>query len=116
MQISRPWNLFLPEGTNRFEPHKYLKVIPYSTLDAKDQNRADRIIFLCADALRVCGILLQPYMPSKMETLLDMLGVRRDARGFDKARYAADADYGTSTLGLGKGHKGVLFPPLRSDS
>jgi len=55
-------------------------------------------------------------MPSKMEKLLDMLGVRRDARGFEKARYCADVEYGTSSLGLGKGTEGVLFPPLRSDS
>lgn len=55
-------------------------------------------------------------MPGKMEILLDMLGVGRDARGFEKARYSGDVEYGTSSLGLGKGITGVLFPPLRSDS
>lgn len=90
--------------------------IPYAKVHPRDQVKLDRIVFLCAEALRVCGILLQPYMPGKMEMLLDMLGVGRDARGFEKARYSGDLEYGTSTLGLGKGTTGVLFPPLRSDS
>lgn len=115
LQYSQPWNLIAPRDTNPLSANKEFKAMPYPSLDALDQHKLDRIIFLCAEALRVCGILLQPYMPSKMEKLLDMLGVRRDARGFERARYAADSEYGTSTLGLGKGTEGVLFPPLRSD-
>ncbi|KAI9876199.1 MAG: methionyl-tRNA synthetase [Pleopsidium flavum] len=83
--------------------------------NSKDIAELDRIIYLCAEALRVCGILLQPYMPDKMAELLDMLGVRSDARGFDNARLGSDRDYGLPAVELGKGYAGVLFPPLRSD-
>jgi methionyl-tRNA synthetase len=54
MQHSAPWELV-------------------ASKDPKDITELDRIIYLCAEALRVCGILLQPYMPNKMAKLLDML-------------------------------------------
>ncbi|KAI9652151.1 MAG: methionyl-tRNA synthetase [Alyxoria varia] len=42
----------------------------------KDLNT---VIFLCAECLRICGILLQPFMPDRAARLLDMLGVEREA-------------------------------------
>ena len=75
----------------------------------------EAVIYLCAESLRLCGILLQPYMPSKMKTLLDMLGVAEDARGFENAVYGADLTYGTPAVELGKGLEGVLFPPLTTE-
>ena len=77
--------------------------------------RVKVIVYLSAEALRVSGILLQPFMPDKAALLLDMLGVARDRRGFRSASFGADDSYGASFVDLGKGHQNVLFPPLRSD-
>ena len=100
MQAMSPWNLVSEaEGDTVEQAHA----------------RVDVVVYLCAEALRVCAILLQPYMPDKAAELLDMLGVAADRRGFDAARVGLDADYGKSKVDLGRGHAGVLFPPLRSD-
>ena len=89
MQIASPWNL-------------------------EDVQKIDRIIFLCAESIRISGILLQPYMPSKMKGLLDQLGVDPSKRRFENAKFGADTTYGTPMTPIGKGLEGVLFPPLRS--
>ncbi len=73
-------------------------------------------IYLCAESLRVCGILLQPFMPDKAAQLLDMLGVDHGRRGFSFARMDADDSYGSSFVELGRGYYHTLFPPLRSEA
>ena len=72
------------------------------------------MIYLCAESLRICGILLQPYMPSKMQQLLDQLGVDPDKRSFQDAEFGSDRIYGSPLIPVGRGHEGVLFPALRS--
>lgn len=91
MQSSAPWNLSEPE----------------------QQEQLDRVIYLCAESLRICGILLQPYMPAKMKQLLDMLGVAEDARMYSNANLGNDQDYGEPKYDIGKDTE-VLFPPLTS--
>ena len=80
-------------------------------------DKLDSIIYLCAESLRICGILLQPYMPSKMENLLDVLGVEKDKRSLADAILGADNTYGAPLPGVsvGKGLQGVLFPPLATE-
>ncbi|KAF2854688.1 methionyl-tRNA synthetase-like protein [Plenodomus tracheiphilus IPT5] len=75
----------------------------------------DKIIFLAAEALRIVGILLQPYMPNKANELLNQLGVQPEKRTFEYCTPGADLDYGEPMMELGKGHQGVLFPQLSSD-
>jgi methionyl-tRNA synthetase len=75
----------------------------------------DKIIFEAAEALRMIGILLQPYMPNKANMLLDQLGVHRDRRTFKWCKPGVDLEYGEPIIELGSGHKGVLFPPLTSE-
>lgn len=94
MQLTYPWNLVKN--------------------DKMPNPELDRIIYQCAESLRIVGILLQPFMPSKMELLLNMLGVKPEARSFEHANRPG-IDYGKSTLPLGKGTEGTLFPPLRFD-
>ena len=81
---------------------------------AVDEKKLDSIIFMCAESLRISGILLQPYMPSKMKELLDLLGVDPAKRGFENTKFGSDSTYGTPMIPVGKGLEGVLFPPLRS--
>ena len=77
----------------------------------------DSIIYLCAETLRICAILLQPFMPSKMNELLDIVGVYNSRRAFHDATLGGDGTYGSPLPGvsLGKGLEGVLFPPLTTD-
>jgi methionyl-tRNA synthetase len=78
-------------------------------------EEVDRIVFEAAEALRITGILLQPYMPNRASTLLDHLGVRHDRRTFEWCKPGADLDYGEPMVDLGVGYKGTLFPPLPSE-
>ncbi|MCJ1247445.1 methionyl-tRNA synthetase [Trapelia coarctata] len=99
------------------QTNKYLQhTQPWDLVNDLEMSKdLQRIIYLCAESLRICGILLQPYMPDTMVKLLDMLGVSPDARKFDNALLGSDSTYGTPLVKLGKGTQGVLFPPLRSD-
>ena len=54
-------------------------------------------------------------MPTKMTHLLDMLGVANEDRMYRNTLLGSDSKYGMPMTELGKGHSGVLFPPLRSD-
>ncbi|KAA6414701.1 MAG: methionyl-tRNA synthetase [Lasallia pustulata] len=89
---------------------------PWDYKDGGDKAHLNRIIYLCVESIRICGILLQPYMPGKMEQLMEMLGVAPDARKFENAILGSDPEYGIPKVPLGKGREGVLFPDLRSDS
>lgn len=86
---------------------------PWDLLEPERQEQLDRIIYLCADSLRICGILLQPYMPAKMKQLLDMLGVADDARMYANASLGNDRDYGEPKYENNKETE-VLFPSLSS--
>lgn len=90
MQQAAPW--YLVRGT------------------AEQQEKMENTIYICAESLRICGILLQPYMPSKMKHLLDVLGVDPNKRMFINATLS-DYDYGTPLVDLAKGAKVSLFPP-----
>lgn len=79
-------------------------------------EEVDRIIYLAAEALRMTGILLQPYMPNKASTLLDQLGVHHDRRTLEYCKPGADLEYGTPMVELGVGQNGVLFPLLPSNN
>lgn len=76
----------------------------------EQQENMDNMIYICAESLRICGILLQPYMPSKMKHLLDVLGVDPKNRMFINATQPDD-DYGAPLVDLVKGAKVSLFPP-----
>ena len=89
---------------------------PWRFKDGGDKAHLNRIIYLCVESIRICGILLQPYMPGKMEQLMVMLGVEPDARKFENTILGSDSEYGIPKVALGKGREGVLFPDLRSDS
>jgi methionyl-tRNA synthetase len=90
---------------------KVWDIVQKSSPDA--QQEAQRIIFVCAESVRVIAILLQPIMPSKMKRALDILGVDESHRSFEHARCHADLTYGTPLIDPGRaGADGTLFPPL----
>lgn len=79
------------------------------------QHDVKIVIYYAAESMRICGILLQPFMPSKMKRLLDMLGVADDRRLYDHSTFGADLDYGVPKCDLGKGADDSLFPPLTAE-
>ena len=88
---------------------------PWSYAKSGHHDQADPVIYLCAESLRICGILLQPYMPTKSNALLDMLGVAADARTYKNTQLGSDKDFGAPKIDLGEGLDGVLFPPLTTE-
>ncbi|MCJ1406726.1 methionyl-tRNA synthetase [Ptychographa xylographoides] len=101
-----------------YATNKYMQIMQPWDLVGKPDTAAEMhsIIYLCAESLRICGILLQPYMPRTMARLLDMLGVASNARRYENTLLGSDFTYGKSLIELGKSTEGVLFPPLRSNN
>ncbi|KAL7811756.1 tRNA synthetases class I (M) domain-containing protein [Trichoderma aethiopicum] len=85
---------------------------------AESRTLLNWVIFNCAEALRIAGILLQPIMPTKASELLDALGVRSDRRTVDFAAKGKDADYGTESKPVEPAPRmskwDTLFPPTPS--
>lgn len=63
--------------------------------DRESRTLLNLVIYNCAEALRIAGILLQPIMPTKAALLLNELGVRPDRRTIEFAHKGKDANYGT---------------------
>jgi methionyl-tRNA synthetase len=75
-------------------------------------KRVERTVFYSAESVRIAGILLQPFMPTKASELLDMIGVDPSRRTFDDAMVGSDTTYGEAKISIGKGAWDGLFPPL----
>ena len=73
----------------------------------------DTIIYQLSESLRISGILLQPYIPTKAAQLLEMLGVSEEKRTIGFAVVGADYEYGEVSVGKKKKTgEGMLFPPI----
>ncbi|KAF4977678.1 hypothetical protein FZEAL_5818, partial [Fusarium zealandicum] len=75
------------------------------------------IIYRCAEALRIAGILFQPVMPTKAADLLDRLAVKPERRTIEFAVQGADLEYGVPPLtGTEEARPNMvwesLFPPV----
>ncbi|KAJ6106927.1 hypothetical protein N7512_010444 [Penicillium capsulatum] len=67
------------------------------------------VLYNVAESLRISAILLQPFMPSKSQELLELLRVDTSnplKRSFAAAVYGSDSEYGEGIK------KGILFPSL----
>ena len=91
----------------------WAKVLDYGPGEPGED--VDRTGMLASEALRLTGILLQPYMPNKAKLLLDQLGVHEDKRTLAFCQPGADLDYGTPMVPLGSRQEGVMFPTLTSE-
>ncbi|KAI5295981.1 methionyl-tRNA synthetase [Ascosphaera acerosa] len=120
-----------------YQANKYIAAAqPWQMIthaDAKPADRTqphevDRVVYNGAETLRIVGILMQPFMPTKARQLLDLLGVQDapEKRSFAAARYGGDLDYGVvnpAAVGGGAPAKGgkkgdpyaTLFPPLMTE-
>ena len=68
----------------------------------------DRTVYICAETLRMTGILLQAFIPESAGRLLDLLGVQPGRRDGEWCTIGKDDAYGVPMVELGKGEKGVL--------
>lgn len=46
-----------------------------------------KVYALSLETLRICGILLQPFIPAKASMLLDAMGIPRSERALEHAQY-----------------------------
>lgn len=81
---------------------------------AKTDRESDRlhlksVIHLALETLRVCGILLQPVIPTLSERLLNRLGIPKNRRSFDCAKKPY---LNSPELSLGP-NEGVLLKRLK---
>ncbi|KAK4114501.1 hypothetical protein N656DRAFT_727150 [Canariomyces notabilis] len=83
--------------------------------DPENKAAADKVVYMAAESLRVCGILLQPFLPDKATQLLDTLGVAQDKRTYAYAVPNCDLSYGTPFIDPGRDRNDGLFPPLVED-
>ncbi|KAG1156522.1 hypothetical protein G6F37_007529 [Rhizopus arrhizus] len=72
----------------------------------EEKERLDTVLSYSLEACRIAGILLQPVMPTKMDKLLNDLGVSREERYFKDAKTLKDVE-----RPLGERNT-VLFPRL----
>lgn len=75
-------------------------------------EQVDQIIYINSEALRLVGIMLQPFIPGRAKMLLDMLGVKPARRNWHWCTPGADNDYGKPMFELGGRHETQLFPML----
>lgn len=80
--------------------------------DPESRSKLAEIIYYGAESLRIVGILLQPFMPTKSAELLEVLGVPEKNRTVPFAQIGADYDYGVPMRPPGRDKYDGLFPPL----
>jgi len=99
-----------------YEANKYITLespwIHVKRDSPEDQAKVLQTIFHCAEVIRIVGILLQPYMPGKAKTLLDIMGVEDTKRTFVDTIFGSDGNYGSAIAPVGTGAWDALFPPL----
>ncbi|KAK4192996.1 putative methionine--tRNA ligase [Podospora australis] len=94
------------------------KIEPWALVksgDPNDEGIAYQALYYAAEGLRICGILLQPFLPTKSAQLLDRLGVAKDKRTLEYAELYADYTYGEPFMEVGPDSQDGLFPPLYSN-
>jgi methionyl-tRNA synthetase len=99
------------------EANKYITIKePWSKAKAasrtqiENENYLNKVVFLCGEALRFYGIIMQPIMPTKMTELLTILGVAEDRRTYEWLEVGKDLTYGTTAENMD-----ILFPNLEID-
>ena len=119
LQATQPWKTAgaLQDARNAPERAPLSRVTAGRSLDDTEAE-LDAVIFLCAESLRLVGILLQPVMPTKAKQLLDSLGVREDRRSWEWCVVGKDDEYGAPMVesGEGESRKEVLFPRLACEN
>ncbi|MCY4321786.1 MAG: class I tRNA ligase family protein [Bdellovibrionaceae bacterium] len=85
------------------EVNKYLEQTAPWKLVKIDKKQAGVVLYNCLEVLRICGILLAPVMPKKMEKFLSALG---------EEVIFKNTKWGRQALGKALKHSSGLFPKI----
>ena len=85
------------------EVNRYLEQTAPWKLVKTDKQQAGLVLYNCLEVLRICGILLSPVMPKKMEQLLSALGEEVSFKNIE---------WGRLPLGKNLEHPKALFPKI----
>ena len=88
------------------EVNKYLEQTAPWKLVKTDKKKAGLILYDCLEVLRICGILLFPVMPKKMDQLLSALG---------ETAHFENIKWGRLPLGKNLEKPQALFPKIQSN-
>ncbi|RIA86016.1 tRNA synthetases class I (M)-domain-containing protein [Glomus cerebriforme] len=90
---------------------------PWKLINDIDQKETvENTLFYAAETARISGILLQPIMPTKMSELLDKLGIQKDQRTWEYAKFGRGWNLKNnhdSKIKFQDDKKNVLFPKLK---
>ena len=75
----------------------------------ENSSRRNTVLFVIADTIRICCILLQPVIPTSSARILDLLQVRQEYRVFAFAQVRKDPDFEKGSHKIIH-NKHVLFP------
>ncbi|KAK4053122.1 methionyl-tRNA synthetase [Microbotryomycetes sp. JL201] len=90
------------------ESNKHIQVLaPWSSAASSDS--VHRALFYSRETLRITGLCLQPFMPTKAVELLDRLGVDANERTWSSAAFGK----GGTVVSRDRQKKAVLFPPVK---
>ncbi|KAM0792527.1 hypothetical protein ACM66B_005196 [Microbotryomycetes sp. NB124-2] len=90
------------------ESNKHIQQLaPWSSSTSTDL--VHRALFYSRETLRMTGLCLQPFMPTKSVELLDKLGVAKEDRTWSRLAFAK----GGEAVKTDGGKKSVLFPPIK---
>ncbi|KAI8980507.1 tRNA synthetases class I (M)-domain-containing protein [Pilobolus umbonatus] len=93
----------LSETNKYFTEHEPWKLVK----NPAQVDKLNRVLYYSLEACRVAGILLQPIMPTKMNSLLDRLSVPQEQRSFKDAFALLETERKIVNSSE------VLFPPLK---
>ena len=79
--------------------------------DEEAKNKLQNILFITYEALRMCGLMLQPVMPSKADEILSLLRVDESERNWDTCIFGYSLKHRTTSAPLKIGAT-QLFPRI----
>lgn len=89
--------------------NKYIDETAPWTL-GKDPSQKDRlasVLYNLLEAIRVCAVLLTPFIPETVEKILDQIGAPQEGRGYESA-----GSYGTLPVDVTVHRGETLFPRI----
>lgn len=73
------------------EANRYVDEQAPWALKKTDPARLDTVLYVLAETIRQCALVLQPFMPGACAAMLDAVGVPHDRRSFEAASERLDA-------------------------
>ncbi|KAK4058707.1 methionyl-tRNA synthetase [Microbotryomycetes sp. JL221] len=92
------------------ESNKHVQTLSPWSLNSNSKI-VHRALSYARETLRICSILLQPFMPNKSNELLNRLGINQQDRNWNKVQFGQGSSMVSQEVGQKK--QEVLFPPIK---